>query len=344
VIPPRKAKKIKKVRFGTDDCMGSLVDRCKCRQDQCTAHAEFGQWSQDMQQVRKLQKAYSEEELTKMAQVMDEVFEESRQARYQEDSTDKLQHRRQAKSTDKLQQSTDKLQHRRQAKSTDKLQQSTDKLQHRRQAKSTDKLQHCAALQHAGFIANLTPAEFEEQAQLTRMQCEAELHSNAAAHKNTPTQTLMLDKPINALPVQGKFDDGWRRLSVAVDSGAAETVIPYNEVKEYPVTATEASRSGLNYASATGDPIPNLGEQRLPLCTQEGTLRSMTFQAAPVSRALGSVMRMCRAGHKCVFDDEGSYIENKNTGEVNWLREEDGNYMLDVWVAPNEATGFGGQR
>ena len=37
-----------------------------------------------------------------------------------------------------------------------------------------------------------------------------------------------------------------------------------------------------------------------------------------------------------IFDDEGSYIEHKVTGEINWLREEDGNYMLDVWVIPRE--------
>ena len=122
---------------------------------------------------------------------------------------------------------------------------------------------------HAGHISALTPSEFEEQAQLTRMQCEAELNHQGTAHNNVTGRTLILDKPINALPSNpnGKFDDGWRRLSVAVDSGVAETVIPYDEVKEYPVMATDASRSGLNYASATGDPIPNLGEQKLPLCT-----------------------------------------------------------------------------
>ena len=61
------------------------------------------------------------------------------------------------------------------------------------------------------------------------------------------------------------------------------------EVTEHPIKETNASRSGLNDTSATGYPIPNLGEQVLPLLTNEGSLRSMTFQAAPVDRALGSV-------------------------------------------------------
>ena len=146
------------------------------------------------------------------------------------------------------------------------------------------------------------------------------------------------------MPTSINKDGEWQRLSVAVDSGAAETVIPYNLIGGHAIMETDASRSGLNYASATGQPIPNLGEQKLPLCTQEGTLRAMTFQAAPVSRPLGSVKRMCKSGHRCVFDEEGSFIENKFTGEINWLREEDGNYMLDVWVVPKAENPFGRQQ
>ena len=44
---------------------------------------------------------------------------------------------------------------------------------------------------------------------------------------------------------------------MVIDSGAAETVIPHSLVEQYPVRETEASRNGLNYASATGDPIPH---------------------------------------------------------------------------------------
>ena len=101
-------------------------------------------------------------------------------------------------------------------------------------------------------------------------------------------------------------------------------MIPHTAITGHPIYETEASRSGLNCASATGDPIPNLGEQRLPLITTEGSLRSMTFQAAPVERALGSVKRMCASGHTVVLDDEGSFVRNKATGETNWLREGNG--------------------
>ena len=153
--------------------------------------------------------------------------------------------------------------------------------------------------------------------------------------------TLCHDKPINVISQDNDHDwyPGWQMLSLAVDSGAAETVIPHMLVKHHPIRETRASRSGLNYASATGDPIPNLGEQRLPHMTQEGTMRAMTFQAAPVDRPLGSVKRMCSTGHTVVFDDEGSYVFNNLAGEIDWLREENNNYMMDMWIAPITQSG-----
>ena len=125
---------------------------------------------------------------------------------------------------------------------------------------------------------------------------------------------------------------------MAIDSGAAETVIPHMFVTDYHILETDKSRSGACYASATGEPIPNLGEQKLPFATEEGSMRAMTCQAAPVAKPLGSVKRICQAGHYVIFDEDGSYIVNKVTSELNWLREQSGNYMLDVWIPPSSLT------
>ena len=91
------------------------------------------------------------------------------------------------------------------------------------------------------------------------------------------------------------------------------------------------------YASATGEEIPNLGEVMLPMLTKENTKRLMKMQAAEVSRPLASVKRICEAGHIVVFDEDGSFIYSKGSGEINQLREEAGNYMFDVWVPPKAA-------
>eukprot|EP00973_Karenia_brevis_P031592 4356404-Karenia_brevis.AAC.1 len=64
----------------------------------------------------------------------------------------------------------------------------------------------------------------------------------------------------------------------------------------------------------------------------------MRFQVCPVTKALGSVSRMTKAGHKVVFsgeeDPEGSYIENQRTGSRTYMRLENGVYLMDVWVKP----------
>lgn len=130
----------------------------------------------------------------------------------------------------------------------------------------------------------------------------------------------------------GESQPTWRRVSIAIDSGACDSVISPEDVPEHEVHESAESRRGENFQSATGEPIPNLGDIRLPMYVREGTVRGMVMRAAPVTKPLGSVKRICAAGHVVVFDDDGSFIANKSTGEMNWLREEDGNYILDAWV------------
>lgn len=123
-------------------------------------------------------------------------------------------------------------------------------------------------------------------------------------------------------------------LSIAVDSGACQSVIDPEDVPEYEVTETAESRRGDNFNSATGEEIPNLGELKIPMVTREMSIRSMRFAAAPVKKPLGSVKSMNKANHIVLFDEDGSFIMNKATGEVNMMREEDGNFILDVWAPP----------
>ena len=63
-------------------------------------------------------------------------------------------------------------------------------------------------------------------------------------------------------------------------------------------------------------------------------MRTMTFQRAKVSKALGSVSQIVSKGNRCVFEPSGSYIQNLNSGEKIWLRERNGVCVLDVMVGP----------
>ena len=53
-------------------------------------------------------------------------------------------------------------------------------------------------------------------------------------------------------------------------------------------------------------------------------------------KLLASVSRIIQAGHRVVFDtpEEGSYIENKATGNKTWLRQQGGVFYLDLWIKP----------
>ena len=85
---------------------------------------------------------------------------------------------------------------------------------------------------------------------------------------------------------------------------------------------------------AAGQPILNEGERTLAMITGDAQMRKMTFQVAKTTKALASVSKIVGNGNVVVFDVDGSYILNKQSGEVTWLREENGVYLLDVQVAP----------
>ena len=71
--------------------------------------------------------------------------------------------------------------------------------------------------------------------------------------------------------------------------------------------------------------------------------KGIVAQVCDVHRPLMSVKRMCKVGHRVVFDDEESYVENKSREHIT-ITEEDGDYVLDAWVkieAEDKST-FGG--
>ena len=124
----------------------------------------------------------------------------------------------------------------------------------------------------------------------------------------------------------------WECLDLAVDSGATETVVK-EEMLTAETTEGAASRRGVQYEVANGVLIPNLGEKKFQGVSEENITRGLTAQVADVNKALLSVRKVVKAGNRVVFDDdEGSYIEDKVTKERMWLREEQGMYMLRLWV------------
>ena len=124
----------------------------------------------------------------------------------------------------------------------------------------------------------------------------------------------------------------WEFIEFAVDSGATETVITEDMLPCIELKDGWASRNKVEYEVANGERIPNMGEKCCSGSTEEGLNRCITAQVCDVKKALMSVKKIVSAGNRVVFEEEGSYIEDKRTREKIWLREEKGMYMLKLWV------------
>ena len=127
-------------------------------------------------------------------------------------------------------------------------------------------------------------------------------------------------------------DGNWELLEVAVDSGATESVIPDQLLVSIPTAPSAASRRGVEYEVANGQRVPNEGEKRFNAITEDGVDKKVVMQVCDVNQGLLSVSKMTAAGNRVVFDEEGSYIEDKNTGEITWMEKRNGMFTLKLWV------------
>ena len=133
-----------------------------------------------------------------------------------------------------------------------------------------------------------------------------------------------------------------RFIEVMIDSGAAESVIPPRLVNA-PVVQGQAAKDGVQYTTADGGRIPNLGEQQLDVFTKEGHECGLKFQVADVRKPLLAVTQLTAAGNEVHLQKDGGRIVNRNTGRtINFIRKDDV-YVLGMWVrgARDKRMGFG---
>ena len=117
-----------------------------------------------------------------------------------------------------------------------------------------------------------------------------------------------------------------------MDSGATESVVPETMPASIPTVEGAASKRGVLYEVASGHQIPNEGEKRFSVVTEEGKEKKMVLQVCEVIQGLLSVAKMMAAGNRVVFDPEGSFVESKNTGDRTWLKERGGMFIMKLWV------------
>ena len=144
------------------------------------------------------------------------------------------------------------------------------------------------------------------------------------------------EEEVNHIKVEPK----WEKLEAVVDSGAAESVAPSSMAPWVPVRPSEGSTRGQCYMSASGAKLPNQGEKKFSMMTPEGNWAEATFQVADVTRPLCSVTKICDKGNRVVFEGNGGYIENLETGVCTTFGRQNNVYVMEMWA---ETSGFSRQ-
>ena len=127
-----------------------------------------------------------------------------------------------------------------------------------------------------------------------------------------------------------------------MDSGASETVMSEDTLSGViDIREGAACKRGVHYQCADGMDIPNLGERKFVGFTEDGTAKAITAQICAVNQTLMSVGKMVDCGNRVVFDDAGSYIEDKKTGAKTWMKKQGGIYTLKMWVSRKSSADAG---
>ena len=134
-----------------------------------------------------------------------------------------------------------------------------------------------------------------------------------------------------------RIEEGWTHVRVIPDSGAIQSVAPKEMAVGYPIRPSAGSMRGQQYVSASGDEIPNEGEQFLPIMSAEGHQTTQRWQMAEVTRPLQSVGELCDQGHRVVFGRGGGYVVDVQTGNITAFARENGTYLMDMWIPPSAA-------
>ena len=150
---------------------------------------------------------------------------------------------------------------------------------------------------------------------------------------NKQKETLNPIKTIEPEGIHRITEDGmWEEIELAVDSGATESVAPPTLPETIPTVEGPASKRGVMYEVASGHQIPNEGEKRFQAVTEEGSDKKMVLQVCDVNQGLLSVIKMIKSGNRVVFDESGSYVESKTSGDRTWIRERGGMFIMKLWV------------
>ena len=124
----------------------------------------------------------------------------------------------------------------------------------------------------------------------------------------------------------------WEKVTLTVDSGASDTVIPPNCLSWAQLIHTD--KVGLEYEVANGEVVHNLGERRCMMRISEKDKEELeiSFQVVEdVHKPLLAVSSIVEQGHEVIFAKDSARIL-LSSGVSIPMRYLNGTYELDIWV------------
>ena len=84
---------------------------------------------------------------------------------------------------------------------------------------------------------------------------------------------------------------------------------------------------------ANGEALPNLGEKRCVMMTEDSSvMKRLTFQCADVHKALLSVSKVADLGYDCLLGQNGGKLIDTITGDIVPLHRRGNLYVMRAWV------------
>ena len=125
----------------------------------------------------------------------------------------------------------------------------------------------------------------------------------------------------------------WFEIEMTADTGACDTVMPRKLAEHIVIQPSLQSLREMNYEVADGKEIPNLGERRCLMWTENGSIpRRMNLQVADVHKPLLSLSRCADMGFESRFGRVAGALIDSETGEVIPLQRKGNLYVLKCWI------------
>ena len=105
----------------------------------------------------------------------------------------------------------------------------------------------------------------------------------------------------------------WKLVTSIVDSGAINSVALL-DVSSVPMAESQGSVNGMQYHTADGTRIPNLGQKTFDTVSVQGSALSQTYQIADI---LTSVGELADAGNVVVFGRKDGYVLTVDSGKFS---------------------------